>query len=66
MNKNRLCVNRQGDSGAIYISEEFQADLGLGALYCVYNLAVPGLSWACCTVSTLCQDRCEYTALGQV
>lgn len=35
-------------------------------LYCVYNLAVPGLSWACCTVSTLCQDRCEYTALGQV
>ena len=35
-------------------------------LYCVYNLAVPGLSWACCTVSTLCQDRCEYTVLGQV
>ena len=52
MNKNRLRVNRQGDSGAIYISEEFQADFGLGALYCVYNLAVSGLSWACCTVFT--------------
>ena len=51
MNKNRLRFYR-GDSGAIYISEEFQADFGLGALYCVYNLAVPGLGWACCTVFT--------------